>query len=71
MLQLAVAKWGDGWCVFRDGQVVERDLSRSAAIEKVQSLALAEATLGREVQTLISSHTGLLDKRYYGGGAEA
>lgn len=66
MLQLAVAKWGEGWCVFQDGQVLERDLSRSAAIEKAQLLALAEATLGREVQTLISDHVGRLDKRYYG-----
>lgn len=59
-------KAGD-WTVFKDGEAIVGDLSRSAAVELAESLAHEAEARGEPVELLIQSYTGELPRKHSGG----
>ena len=72
MVQFAVALKDGDWTVFRDGEPLAGDLTRSAAIEMAQDLAFDAEDRGETVEVLIQDYFGSLSRRLTGGNdAEA
>ena len=60
MVQYAVTlKQGD-WTVFKDGEAIASDMSRSAAVEMAEGLAFEDEERGEPVELLIQDYTGEL-----------
>jgi hypothetical protein len=66
MVQYAVTLKDGDWTVFCDGQPIERDLTRSAAIEMAKSLAFAAEERGEVVELLIQGYYGDMSRRVTG-----
>jgi hypothetical protein len=66
MVQYAVTLKDGDWTVFCDGQPMERDLTRSAAIEMAKSLAFAAEERGEAVELLIQGYYGDMSRRVTG-----
>ena len=58
MVQYAVAQKDGEWTVFCDGEPVEHDLSRSAAIQIAKILAFEAEERGQTVELLIQGYYG-------------
>jgi hypothetical protein len=58
MVRYAVAQKNGEWTVFRDGEPVERDLTRSAAIQIAKILAFQSEERGQTVELLIQGYYG-------------
>ncbi len=67
MTQYAVTLKNGEWTVFKDGQPIESGLSRSAAIERAESLAFDAEERGESVELLIQDYTGALGRKVSGG----
>lgn len=67
MVQYAVTLKDGDWTVFRDGEPVAGDLSRSAAIEMAKGLAFDAEERGEAVEVLIQDYYGSLSRRLTGG----
>jgi len=67
MVQYAVTLKDGDWTVFRDGQALERGMSRSAAIQMAKDLAFDAEEHGDTVELLIQSYYGDLSRRLTGG----
>ncbi len=68
MVQYAVTlKQGD-WTVFKDGEAIASDMSRSAAVEMAQGLAFEDEERGEPVELLIQDYTGELAHKVSGRG---
>ena len=67
MVQYAVTlKQGD-WTVFKDGEAIASDMSRSAAVEMAQGLAFEDEERGEVVELLIQDYTGELAHKVSSG----
>ena len=69
MIQLAVTLKDGDWTVFRDGQVIEHDLTRSAAIQMAKIMAFEAEERGETVELLIQGYYGDLARKVTGGVA--
>ena len=67
MVQYAVARKDGEWTVFCDGQPVERDLTRSAAIQIAKDLAFEAEERGETVELLIQGYYGEVATKVTGG----
>jgi len=67
VVQLAVTLKNGDWTVFRDGEPLAGDLSRSAAIEMAEDLAHAAEARGEPVELLVQGYHGELPSRHSGG----
>jgi hypothetical protein len=63
MLQYAVTLKGGEWCLFRNGDVLMRGMSRSRAVERAEVLAADAREAGQEVELLLQDYFGLLRRR--------
>jgi len=71
MVQYAVALKDGDWMVFRDGDPIERDLTRSAAIQLAKIMAFEAEERGEVVELLIQGYYGDLSRKVTGGGEDA
>ena len=67
MVQYAVTLKDGDWTVFKDGQPVEHDLTRSAAIQMAKIMAFEAEERGETVELLIQGYYGDLSRRVTGG----
>lgn len=67
MVQYAVTLKDGDWTVFSDGKVIERGLSRSAAVQMAKDLAFEAEERGEPVELLIQGYYGDLSRRLTGG----
>jgi hypothetical protein len=67
MTQFAVTLKDGEWTVFKDGQPIESGLSRSAAIERAETLAFDAEERGERVELLIQDYMGSLGRKVSGG----
>ena len=67
MTQYAVTLKDGDWTVFKDGEALTSDLSRSAAVEMAETLAFEAEENGEAVELLIQGYTGELGERRSGG----
>jgi len=67
MVQYAVTLKDGDWTVFRDGQALERGMSRSAAIQMAKDLAFEAEERGDPVELLIQGYYGEMSRRLTGG----
>jgi hypothetical protein len=67
MVQYAVTLKDGDWTVFKDGQPLERGLTRSAAIQMAKDLAFEAEEQGQAVELLIQGYYGDLSRRLTGG----
>ena len=67
MVQYAVTLKDGDWTVFKDGQPVERDLSRSAAIQMAKLMAFEAEERGETVELLIQGYYGDMSRKVTGG----
>jgi hypothetical protein len=67
MVQYAVTLKGGDWTVFKDGEPLATDLSRSAAVEMAETLAFEAEESGEPVELLIQGYTGELGQKRSGG----
>ena len=67
MVQYAVTLKDGDWTVFRDGQAIERGLTRSAAIQMAKDLAFEAEERGSAVELLIQGYYGDMSRRLTGG----
>lgn len=67
MVQYAVTLKNGDWTVFRDGEPLERGLSRSAAIQMAKDLAFDAEERGEAVEVLIQGYYGDMSRRVSGG----
>ena len=67
MVQYAVAQKDGEWSVFRDGEVLAQDLTRSAAIQMAKELAFEAEERGEGVELLIQGYYGELTRKVSGG----
>jgi hypothetical protein len=70
MVQYAVALKESDWTVFKDGEPIERGLTRSAAIQLAKDLAFEAEERGDTVELLIQGYYGDMSRRLSGGVAE-
>ncbi|MGZ6049846.1 MAG: hypothetical protein ACXWKN_15745 [Phenylobacterium sp.] len=70
MVQYAVALKDGEWTVFRDGEPVEHDLTRSAAIQMAKIMAFESEERGERVELLIQGYYGDLATRVTGAPPE-
>lgn len=70
MVQYAVTLKDGDWTVFRDGDPIERGLSRSAAVQMAKDLAFEAEERGDTVELLIQGYYGDLSRRVTGGVEE-
>jgi hypothetical protein len=68
MIQYAVTLKDGDWTVFKDGEAVASNLSRSAAVEMAEALAFEAEEQGLEVELLIQGYTGELGRKVSGRG---
>ncbi len=68
MIQYAVTLKDGDWTVFKDGEPLASNLSRSAAVEMAERLAFAAEDDGEKVELLIQGYTGELGRKVSGGG---
>ena len=66
VIQFAVTLKGREWTVFKDGEAVAGDLTRSAAIEMAQGLAFAAEERGEQVELLVQDYFGHLNRKVTG-----
>lgn len=66
MVQYAVAQKDRDWTVFRDGERLAGDLSRSAAVQMAKDLAFQAEARGEAVELLIQGYYGELSRRVTG-----
>jgi hypothetical protein len=66
MVQYAVTLKGGDWTVFKDGEPLASNLSRSAAVEMAETLAFEAEDSGETVELLIQGYTGELGTRRSG-----
>ncbi len=66
MIQYAVTLKDGDWTVFRDGQPVASDLSRSKAVEMAEALAFDAEEAGEAVELLVQDYTGELKRKVSG-----
>ena len=66
MVQFAVTKKDGDWTVFRDGEPLAGDLSRSAAVQMAKDLAFEAEERGESVELLIQGYYGELSRRVTG-----
>jgi hypothetical protein len=66
MVQYAVTLKDGAWNVFQDGQSIEKDLTRSAAIETAKGLAFQAEERGETVELLIQGYYGRLSRTFSG-----
>jgi hypothetical protein len=67
MVQYAVAVKSGEWSVFRDGEVLANDLTRSAAIQMAKEMAFEAEERGDTVELLIQGYYGELTRKLSGG----
>lgn len=67
MVQYAVTLKDGDWTVFKDGEAVERGMSRSAAIQMAKDLAFEDEERGDTVELLIQGYYGDMSRRVSGG----
>ncbi len=67
MIQYAVTLKDGDWTVFKDGQPVASDLSRSKAVEMAEALAFKAEESGETVELLVQDYTGELKRKLSGG----
>jgi hypothetical protein len=70
MVQYAVALKDGDWTVFKDGSVIEQELTRSAAIQMAKIMAFEAEERGETVELLIQGYYGEMSRRLTGGTAE-
>jgi hypothetical protein len=70
MVQYAVTLKDGDWTVFRDGEPIERGLTRSAAIQMAKDLAFEAEERGDTVELLVQGYFGDLSRRLSGGADE-
>lgn len=70
MVQYAVTLKDGDWTVFRDGDPIERGLTRSAAIQMAKDLAFEAEERGDTVELLIQGYYGEMSRRLTGGAEE-
>ena len=70
MVQYAVTLKDGDWTVFKDGQPVEHDLTRSAAIQMAKIMAFEAEERGESVELLIQGYYGDMSRRVTGGTTE-
>jgi hypothetical protein len=68
MVQYAVTLKNGDWTVFRDGEAMERGMTRSAAIQLAKDLAFDAEERGEAVELLIQGYYGEMSRRLSGGG---
>ena len=67
MVQYAVTLKEGDWTVFQDGSPIERNLSRSAAIQLAKDMAFEAEARGDTVELLIQGYYGDLSRKLSGG----
>lgn len=67
MVQYAVTLKDGDWTVFKDGEPIERGLSRSAAVQMAKDLAFEAEERGDDVELLIQGYYGDMSRRISGG----
>jgi len=67
MVQYAVTLKRGDWTVFKDGEPLASNLSRSAAVEMAETLAFEAEAEGQPVELLIQGYTGELGRKCSGG----
>lgn len=67
MVQYAVTMKDGEWTVFADAKVVASGLSRSAAVQRAESLAFEAEERNEPVELLIQGYTGDLQRKLSGG----
>ena len=67
MVQYAVTLKDGDWTVFKDGQPIERGLSRSGAIQMAKDLSFEAEERGETVELLIQGYYGDLSRKLTGG----
>ena len=70
MVQYAVTLKDGDWTVFKDGQVIEQDPTRSAAIQRAKGLAFDAEERGETVELLIQGYYGEMSRKLTGGLSE-
>jgi hypothetical protein len=70
MVQYAVTLKEGDWTVFRDGQPMAGDLSRSAAVQMAKELAFEAEEKGETVELLIQGYYGDLSRKVTGGAED-
>ncbi|MDB5418470.1 MAG: hypothetical protein JWP50_1889 [Phenylobacterium sp.] len=70
MVQYAVTLKDSDWTVFKDGEAIERGLTRSAAIQMARDLAFEAEDRGDTVELLIQGYYGDLSRRLTGGAED-
>jgi len=64
--QFAVVLKDQVWTVFKDAEVVQTYLTRSAAIEAAENLAFAAETRGEAVDLVIQDYYGAVTEKHSG-----
>ena len=67
MVQYAVALKDGDWTIFKDGEPIEHDLTRSAAIQLAKILAFESEERGELVELLIQGYYGDVSRKVTGG----
>jgi len=67
MVQYAVTLKEGDWTVFKDGEPIASNMSRSAAVEMAEGLAFEDEERGESVELLIQDYTGELAHKLSGG----
>ena len=70
MVQYAVTLKDGDWTVFKDGQPIERDLTRSAAIQMAKIMAFEAEERGESVELLIQGYYGEMSRKVTGGALD-
>ncbi len=70
MVQYAVTLKDGDWTVFKDGEAIERGLTRSAAIQLAKDLAFEAEERGETVELLIQGYYGEMQRRLTGGAED-
>ncbi len=70
MVQYAVTLKDGDWTVFQNGDALEHDLTRSAAIQMAKDLAFQAEERGETVELLIQGYYGDMSRRVTGGTDE-
>jgi hypothetical protein len=71
MVQYAVTLKDGDWTVFKDGQPIEHELTRSAAIQMAKDLAFQAEERGDTVELLIQGYYGEMSRKVTGGAGGA
>ncbi len=66
MVQFAVTLKAGNWTVFKDGQPIADDMSRSGAVQMAKELAFEAEESGETVELLIQGYYGELSRKVTG-----